>query len=254
MNKYLILAALQSLTFRTAGDTPVADLQLSGERTVTDTEGKQRNLRFFTQAEGLGKTADIIKERGYQPGDVLLIEGSAEYGEWTDKESGQKKSNVKLRIGGAVRKLGGIPVHTDGAGKFYALGGKNCLTVIGNLAADVDIRKTQRGDSVASVRIAVNEKFKRRNGEAGEKTHWITVEVWREQAEMLRGMTKGQAIYASGALVDDTYTDKEGKDVRVKVLQATEVYPVLYAGDAPQNKPAQHDQPAGEPDPNDLPF
>lgn len=256
MNKFLIIAALtKNPETRTAGDTPVINLNLSGERRITDKDGKARNLRFFTQAEGLGKTAEMLIERGYQQGDVLLVEGSGDYTQWDDKDSGEKRSNVKLKITGAVRKLSGIPTHTDAGGNVYALGGKNCLTLIGNLAADVDVRKTQAGDSFTTIRLAVNEKFTRRDGSKSEKVHWFSVELWREHADMLAGMKKGQSVYVEGALVDDTYTDKNNVERRVKVVQASDVYPIVYTGDAPQKPSApqadEHPEGMGS---DDLPF
>lgn len=249
MNKFLLIAALaQPTQFRDAKGTPVAELQLAGERHIVDHQGKARNLPFYVRAEGMGKIADNIQERGYEPGDVLLIEGVADYSEWPDRERPDvKQSTVKMKITGAIRKLDGFQTTLDAGGNHKALGGMNRVTVIGNLGADVDIRYTEAGDPVTSVRLAVNEKFTKRDGTKGERVHWFTVTLWRDQALAVQGLKKGASLFVEGALSDEKFTDKEGHERRAKVIEGSCAYPVVYTGTPGQPVAAAPAAPAPQP-------
>lgn len=227
MNKFIVIAALaQAITTRPAGSTTAAEFTLAGERHITDHTGKRRNIPFYIRAEALGKAAESIAGRGYQAGDLLAVEGVAEYSEWP--KEGQKQSTVRLKVTGSMRKITGLQTTQDAGGNTRALGGLNRVTLIGNLAADVDVRMTEAGDAVANIRLAVNEKYTTRAGEPMEKVHWFNVTLWREQAEAVRGLHKGDSVFIEGSLGEETYTDKEGHERRSKVVEAELAYPVIY--------------------------
>lgn len=58
----------------------------------------------------------------------------------------------------------------------------NEVTLIGNLGADPEIRRTQDGRPIASVRLATTESWRDRNtGEKREKTEWHSAVVFNEQ-------------------------------------------------------------------------
>ena len=89
----------------------------------------------------------------------------------------------------------------------------NKVILIGNLGQDPELRSTQGGQSVASLRVATAEKFKDRDGNQQERTEWHSVVVWGRQAEIVQQYCKkGKQLYIEGRLQTRKWQDKEGKD------------------------------------------
>ena len=86
----------------------------------------------------------------------------------------------------------------------------NKIFLMGRLARDPELRRTQTGTPVASFRLAVDRDFKDRN--TGERaTDWIDVVAWRQTAEFVsRYFTKGRMAVVEGRLQIRDWTDKDG--------------------------------------------
>lgn len=84
----------------------------------------------------------------------------------------------------------------------------NRITITGRLCADPDLRRTQPGTPVTSIRIACDRDF----GKGEEKeTDFLDVVAWRGTAEFIcRYFTKGRLITVDGRLQTRGWTDKQG--------------------------------------------
>ena len=104
----------------------------------------------------------------------------------------------------------------------------NKIFLMGRLARDPELRRTQTGTPVASFRLAVDRDFKDRN--TGERaTDWIDVVAWRQTAEFVsRYFTKGRMAVVEGRLQMRDWTDKEGN----KRTSAEVVADNVYFGDS----------------------
>ncbi|GAA5533885.1 single-stranded DNA-binding protein [Deinococcus aluminii] len=250
LNAVLILGALAregELRYTPSG-TAVLDLTVAGERTVTGADGKDRTIPFYENVQALGKTAEAIAERGYTAGTVLLVQGQLDYSQWTD-DQGVKRSMLRTRLTGVCREVAGeAQLVQDGGGNQRLAGGLNQVEVTGNLAADAELRYTPAGDAVLELRLGVNEKYKDRQNQMQEKTHWVTVTLWREQAERAADLKKGDAVYVQGALVDDTWTDRDGNKRRSKKVEASLCVPLARSGNGNGNaRPAREPVAAAQP-------
>ena len=79
--------------------------------------------------------------------------------------------------------------------------GLNRVMLIGNVGQEPVLRSTQSGQSVLSLRIATNERYKDRDDVWQERTEWHGVVVWGKRAEGLaKILTKGDRIYVEGRL------------------------------------------------------
>lgn len=104
----------------------------------------------------------------------------------------------------------------------------NRIIIMGRLARDPELRRTQTGTPVASFRLAVDRDFKDKN--TGERsTDWIDVVAWRSTAEFVsRNFTKGRMAVVEGRLQIRDWTDKNGnKRTSAEVLAEN-----VYFGDA----------------------
>ena len=86
----------------------------------------------------------------------------------------------------------------------------NRIIIMGRLARDPELRRTQTGTPVASFRLAVDRDFKDKS--TGERsTDWIDVVAWRATAEFVsRYFTKGRMAVVEGRLQMRDWTDKDG--------------------------------------------
>ena len=90
----------------------------------------------------------------------------------------------------------------------------NHVIITGRLGADIELRQTQQGVSVATFTLAVSRP------RAKDTTDWINCVAWRQSAEFLSRYThKGDLIAVAGMLTTRKYEDKEGnKRVAYEVL------------------------------------
>lgn len=100
------------------------------------------------------------------------------------------------------------------------------VTVSGNLTGNPELRKTASGVSVCNFTIASTPRVydsatsKWKDG----STLFLRCTLWREYAEhFAAGVTKGQAVLATGTLESSTYTDSDGVERLNFVLQVDEV-------------------------------
>lgn len=89
------------------------------------------------------------------------------------------------------------------------MAGVNKVILIGNLGADPEVRTTPQGATVANLRLAVSETWKDQQGQRQEKTEWVNLVLWRQQADIAqRFLRKGSKIYAEGKLSTRSWDDK----------------------------------------------
>lgn len=135
----------------------------------------------------------------------------------------------------------------------------NKVFVMGRLARDPELRRTQSGTAVASFTLAVDRDFKdKSSGERG--VDWINCVAWRQSAEFVsRYFTKGRMAVVEGRLQVSEWTDKDGS----KRWKTEVVADNIYFGDSkaapPQSSPAGSEPKSGytqEQDVDDgkLPF
>jgi len=100
----------------------------------------------------------------------------------------------------------------------------NHIVIMGRLARDPELRRTQAGVPVASFRLAVDRDFKDKN--TGERaTDWIDVVAWRATGEFVsRYFSKGRMAVVEGRLQMREWTDKEGNKRTTAEVVADNVY------------------------------
>lgn len=100
----------------------------------------------------------------------------------------------------------------------------NHIVIMGRLARDPELRRTQTGTPVASFRLAVERDFK--DKASGERiTDWIDVTAWSYTAEFVsKYFTKGRMAVVSGRLQTQEWTDRDGNKRRSVGVVADSVY------------------------------
>lgn len=86
-------------------------------------------------------------------------------------------------------------------------------TIIGNLAADPELRFTPSGVAAASFTIAVNERYRDKDGAWQDgPTSWVRCNAWRQLAEHIcESFTKGDRVIAHGNLRQRDWENSAGE-------------------------------------------
>lgn len=95
------------------------------------------------------------------------------------------------------------------------MSGVNKVILVGYLGADPEVRHTQAGAPVASMRIATNETWRdKTTGERKERTEWHSVVIWNEPLVKVaeQYLKKGSRVYIEGKLSTRKWQAKDGSD------------------------------------------
>lgn len=92
--------------------------------------------------------------------------------------------------------------------------GLNKVTLIGNLGADPERRRTQSGVAVANLNLATTESwFDNETKERKDRTEWHRVVFFGNPAEtILQHLQKGRRVYIEGRLQTRKWQDQSGQD------------------------------------------
>lgn len=129
----------------------------------------------------------------------------------------------------------------------------NRMILQGRLCADPELRTTNTGISVCSFRVAWSETYKE-----NERKLFLSCTAWRGTGEMIsKYFHKGKEIVVEGALVTNSYEDKDGNK-RSTVEMTVDKAHFCGAKDAtgePTQKPAAKGFiPVSAEDDGDVPF
>ncbi|MBQ9105850.1 MAG: single-stranded DNA-binding protein [Mailhella sp.] len=100
----------------------------------------------------------------------------------------------------------------------------NKVMIIGRLGADPELRYTQSGSPVASLRIATDENYTDKDGNRVERTEWHRVVVFQRSAENCNQyLRKGSLVYVEGKLTTRKWQDQNGQDRYTTEIRADRV-------------------------------
>ena len=94
--------------------TAVTELGMAVNRVYTAENGEKREETTFVDVTLWGRTAEIAGEY-LKKGRPVFIEGRLQLDTWDDKQSGQKRSKLKV-VGEGLQLLGGRPGGGAGGG------------------------------------------------------------------------------------------------------------------------------------------
>ena len=87
----------------------------------------------------------------------------------------------------------------------------NRVVITGNLTRDPELRSTNSGTAVCSLRIASNTRRKDASGNWVDKPNYFDVTVWGAQGENAsKYLSKGRPVAIDGRLEWREFTDREG--------------------------------------------
>ncbi|MHB1275152.1 MAG: single-stranded DNA-binding protein [Candidatus Humimicrobiaceae bacterium] len=92
----------------------------------------------------------------------------------------------------------------------------NQLTLLGNLARDPEIKYTNEGLAIADLRVAVNRRWKDKEGNDMENVEFFNITAWNKLAENCASdLKKGDRVMVSGRLNHRSFDTKDGKKINI---------------------------------------
>ncbi|MCI0364773.1 MAG: single-stranded DNA-binding protein [Phycisphaerales bacterium] len=87
----------------------------------------------------------------------------------------------------------------------------NKVLLMGRLTRDIELKYTPSNMAVAKVGLAVNHRYKTKEGESKEDTTFVECDAWGRTAEVMsQYLSKGKPVFVEGRLKLDTWQDKDG--------------------------------------------
>ncbi|MDP5171774.1 MAG: single-stranded DNA-binding protein [Bacteroidia bacterium] len=102
--------------------------------------------------------------------------------------------------------------------------GLNQVTLIGNLGKDPELRYLDQGIAATSLWLACTESYRDRNGNNADRTEWISVNLWRSQAEIAaKYCRKGSTVCIEGRLTSRSWETPQGETRRVTEVEGRRI-------------------------------
>lgn len=99
----------------------------------------------------------------------------------------------------------------------------NRVFLMGNLTADPEVRYAPSGDAVGDLRMAINRRYKGRDGQDHDEVCYVSVVVWGRQAETCgQYLQKGSPVMVEGSLKYDQW-EKDGQKHSRLLVRANRV-------------------------------
>lgn len=100
----------------------------------------------------------------------------------------------------------------------------NKVMIIGHLGADPELRYTQSGSPVATLRVATDESYTDKDGNRVERTEWHRIVAFQRAAENCnKYLSKGSLVYVEGKLTTRKWQDQNGQERYTTEIRAERV-------------------------------
>ena len=91
--------------------------------------------------------------------------------------------------------------------------------LIGYLGGDPEQTEFKNGGSIVTFNLATSERWKTKDGEKKEKTHWLRIVVMQEQLQKVAMdyLEKGSKVYVEGIIAVNKWADKDTGEEKSRV-------------------------------------
>ena len=122
--------------------------------------------------------------------------------------------------------------------------GLNKVILIGNLGRDPELKYTDQGIAWTNLWMACTESYRDKSGNNVDKTEWISVNLWRAQAEIAAKYCKrGSTVCIEGKISSRSYTTEQGENRRITEVEGRKL---VLLDSRPQTTPASTATPVSQ--------
>lgn len=95
---------------------------------------------------------------------------------------------------------------------------RNKVQITGNVGQTPELKTTNNGTSFLPISVAVNERYKDKDGQQQTRTTWLRATIWGKRAEGLaKIIKKGQLVSIEGKLTSRTMEVGDKKITTVEI-------------------------------------
>lgn len=202
----------QPVTLRqTPNGTSVTDLNIVVPYSFQSAKGDHLQGKSFHTVTVWGGMADVAGQY-VRAGSQLYISGRLQTDNWEDEKTKEKKSKTKIVAMDLIMldpKDGQSDAPAAAAPLLQYL---NRAEAIGNVTRDPEMRTTMSGQSVLTIGVATNEKWKDKvSGDIKERVEFHNVVIWGDQARAVQeSVKKGQRIFVTGRVQTRAWETQTG--------------------------------------------
>lgn len=245
----------QPVTVRqTPGGASVTDLNIVVPYSFPSDKGEKLQGKSFHTVTVWGPMADVAGQY-IKPGGQVFISGRLQTDAWDDTTSGEKRSKTKVV---AMDLILLDPKDGQRDAPAGAEGLSNCLnraSIVGNVTKDPEMRTTTSGQSVLTLGVATNEKWRdKASNEMKERVEFHSIVIWGDTAKAVQqNLKKGQRVFVSGRVQTRTWETKEGQKRATTEITADQVtllglkHPEALSNIQTESTPAQASSSKQEP-------
>lgn len=89
---------------------------------------------------------------------------------------------------------------------------RNSVRLVGFVGSELSVTNFNGNKKVARVNVAINDRYRGREGEENRQTQWFSLVFWNSKAdEALTFIKKGTKIAVEGRLASQSYLNKQGQ-------------------------------------------
>lgn len=131
----------------------------------------------------------------------------------------------------------------------------NKVMLMGNLTRDPELKRTSADMAVVQIGLAINRKYKDKNGDQKEEVTFVDCEAWGKTAEtMAKYLARGRPVFIEGRLKLDQWQDNDGNN-RSKLKVVVESFQFIDSGgDKSQTQQTSQASTTHAPPEDDIPF
>lgn len=196
---------------QTPNGTSVADLNVATPYTFKSDSGETLSGVSYHSVTAWSGMADVAAQY-LKPGSQLFLSGRLQTDSWEDEKTAEKKSKTRIVAMDMIMldpRDGQIEVPASAKQLTQCL---NRVDVVGHITKDPEIRTTTNGQSVVSVGVATNERWKDKgSSEMKERTEFHNVVIWGDLAKLVaETVKKGQRVHVTGRVQTRSWETKQG--------------------------------------------
>lgn len=237
---------------QTPNGTSVTDLNLLVPSRVRTENDQEITVKSFHTVTLWGPMAEVASQF-VRPGSQVFVSGRLQTDSWEDPTSHEKRSKTKVSALGLIL-LDPREGKTDlpkGAEDLH--GTLNHVDLIGNVTRDPELRRTPTGQSVLTLGLATNDRWKDKlTGEQRERAEFHAIVLWGNLASKVSDFVrKGMRVFVSGRLQSRSFLTKDGSKRAVTEVVAETCS--LLGFKHPVASDLIHTEERGESTPSELP-
>lgn len=195
---------------------PRALLTIAGQQQTLTADGQPRTLNWRHLISLIGAATTPVTR--LQPGAIIQAHGALR-SRTINQEGGPSRHKVEVHAHEAHPTQHAHPAHIDVNGRHYLQHATNHVTLTGNLARDMQTRRTRHDLTLAKSALICHEPDPNNPGHT--RTQYVPIVLWGALAEALADATQGNKLHLQGIYLTHKAINAHNEIILRTVVEGT---------------------------------